>query len=377
MNVEKLYLVLRMFKSDYDELKIREKIRETLTLLSQARDSPNDPNISNKFKEKYPKLLDLLDDCESNDATPTELKLMEELGINNSIGIGLKGEIIDIISRNNITPSIAVTELEKLLNELDELYKTTDSLINSFAYFNLEFDVLKDNEYEIGLSIPETYMKSNLQAVTKEMQELDKALKTINEISADDTSSFEIKSISKSVFQISFVSVAATASFIAIALERITNIYKNILEIKVLKDKLAEKKVPKKLIAPLEEFIKERVKLEVDIIAENLVKEYYKKENDGRKNELITSLKNALGYIAERINKGATFEVRGGKPKSPVSEEGIEETPEYKKALNEYNKRIKEVNELNRAGRVLTSLSRGDKEELFLPEPPEEEKKEN
>ena len=209
-------------------------------------------------------------------------------------------------------------------------------------------------------------IKSNLEGVSKETHELDKVFKTFKEIAEDDTSSIEIRSISTTDFQVFLDSVPVVAMLIVTSLERIVALYKNILEIRKIKNELVAKKMPKDVVTPLEKHEAEMMKIGIEKMSESLIDEFYKKKDDSRKNELKTALGIAFRYLVGKIEHGAIFDVRAGEPEEPEPTEGDEGTPQNKKVKNEYLKEMERIKQINLKGRSVAELQKGDIARLLL-----------
>ena len=358
MNVGRLHTCLYLIKEEYDNFEIVKNLKNLHNSLQQSVSQPSEDAAKN-FQNNYSKLFDALSDSWSNFESPTRIKAYDDIKISSKIGQGLRDRIEKIISDNNITPASALKGLSELVNEIEKFNSAIVRVINDFKFLNLEREDIEPGKYEIGISFPLKIIKSNLEGVSKEMNELDKVFKTFKEIAEDDTSSIKIRTISTTDMQVFLDSAPVVAMLIATSIERIVALYKNILEIKKIKNELA-KKVPKKLIIPLEEYETQQIKTEITKMGENLVDEFYKKEDTGRKNELKIALGRDLRYLTEKIELGVIFDVRAGEPEEPAPSEGEEETPKYEKAQKEYLKEKKYIEQINLKGRSVIELQKGD-----------------
>lgn len=365
MNVGKLYACLNIIREEYDNFEIIEKLKTLQSSLQQSVSQPNEETAKN-FRDNYSNLFNALSESWSNFESPTRIKTFDDIEASSKIGQGLMNRIEKIISNNNITPASALKSLSELVNEIEEFSDAIEGVVEDFEFLNFKYEDIKSGEYEIGVSFPMKIIKSNLEGVSKETNELDRVFKTFKEIAEDDTSSIKIRSISTTDLQVFLDSAPIVAALIATSLERIVALYKNILEIKKIKNELVAKKTPKDVITPLEKHEAEIMKRGIKDMSENLVDEFYKQKDDGRKNELKVALGNALRYLAEKIEHGAIFDVRAGEPEEPESTEGEEETPQYKKAKTEYLKEMKHINQINSKGRSVAELQKGDIALLLL-----------
>jgi len=365
MNVGRLHACLYLIKAEYDEFEIVKKLKNLHDSLKQSISQPTEETSKN-FQEHYSNLFNALSESWSNFESPTRIKAYDDIKISSKIGQGLRDRIEKIISDNNITPVSALKGLSGLVDKIEKFNSTITRVINDFEFLNLEYEDIESGEYEIGISFPLEIIKSNLEGISKETNELDRVFKTFKEIAKDDISSIKIRSISTTDLQVFLDSAPLVATLIATSLERIVALYKNILEIKKIKNKLVAKKAPKDVINPLEKHEAEIMKMGIKDLSENLVDEFYANKDDGRKNELKVALGIALRYLAEKIEHGAIFDVRAGEPEEPESTKGEEETPQYKKAKNEYLKEMKRINQINSKGRSIAELQKGNIALLLL-----------
>lgn len=304
--------------------------------------SQNTPEAAQSFKQSYSSFLDTLENAESNNAFPTRKKIYEEIEAVPHFGAGLASRIKLVISENLVVPANALIEIQKIHDQSKAYFEKIKIIDTAFSELEIEYDDLDYGEFEIGFSFPKKVIGTDLESLEREFHKLDLTLKTFQEISTGEVSKINIKTISASDWQIFFESFPAFAACISVAIERIVALYKNNLEIKVLKQQLDEKKLPPKVTKPLQDHIEQTVKAELRKIADELVDEFYQNNDDGRRNELKNKTSLALSYIADKIDRGVTVEVHACLPKKPKPSEGENDKDIDPAALEEYN-RIKEI----------------------------------
>ncbi|WP_146742299.1 hypothetical protein [Oleiagrimonas sp. MCCC 1A03011] len=321
-----------------------ELMAQLETTLQQSIQQPND-NTANAFREKLKEVRERLMSAESNSAHPTWLEAFIEINASSRIGKGLLSRIDKTIQENNMTPSLALSNIKKINVDFKQFFERAKSIDDSLGDLGIEFDDLDDGEFEVGFSIPRKITSDRLISLNKEISEIDYCIRTISEISNEDGSSPSVSTISASNWHIFLDSAPATAACIAITLNKIVNLYKTNLEIKNLKRQLDEKNLPEKVTRPLEEYIEETVANHLRKIGDEIVDEFYKGD-EGRKNELKNGLPRALRYLAGRLDKGAKIEVNA-RPRSNDNEG--EENPEITKinqSVDLINKNMSEITSL-------------------------------
>ncbi|TXT23493.1 MAG: hypothetical protein FD134_2103 [Gallionellaceae bacterium] len=204
-------------------------------------------------------------------------------------------------------------------------------------------------------------MGSDIESLEHEFHEVNFVLKTLQEVVGEGSGGIEVKTISASEWQIYLEAVPILAASLIHAVEKIVALYKSNLEIKKLKRELENNNLPEAVLKPLQDHIESAVKSEIRKIADELVELYYKKKDEGRKNELKNQTSQALRYLADRIDRGATIEVHAEPPEEPV-EEGEAENPKAKKVAElrdlvaVVNKKMSSVTQLSRSDQPVLAI---------------------
>ena len=100
------------------------------------------------------------------------------------------------------------------------------------------------------------------------------------------------------------------AACVAVAVERIVALYKQVLEIRKLRGELQKQAVPEKITNDLEDHANKLITDEIPNSAAKIMAEFYRGENLERKNELTLKVEHSLTKIATRIDQGFNLEVR-------------------------------------------------------------------
>lgn len=379
MNLGRFHGAIWSLRTEFQDYDILSHLNKTIAALNQSISQP-DAQMAAAFKAQITSLSEILGQCPSNNAPPSRRKAYKELGAEDKIGIGLLNKIKAILSANSITPADALASIQKTDKEVQEFYQTITELSDGLEKIEAEYDELEEGEQEIGISIPESVLKANLSNFEEEIKCINELLTVFSEVATGKVGQYSIRTIGSSDLEIFLKIGAIVGTCVVAAIERIVALYKQQLEIKKVKLELEHLKMPAKVTKPYDEHTKEIVQKEIEVIAKELIKSYYKKKDDGRKNELTTHLSKVLGYMAERIDKGATFEVRVGlpeKPEEPVKpeEENKEAHVEYQKKLKAYEKKNNEALTINQSGRKVAEIEDTSKEILKLPEPYKPEEK--
>ena len=355
MNAGRLHAALESIKRDYEKNQIIPKLQELVDALSNSISSSTEQNAI-AFNTALSELYSALDESPSNSAAPSRLIIFEEIGASNKLGLGLRKRIQNILEANNVTPANALAELQKVLEQMTRFSQTITQMIAGFEELKIEYDDLSPGETEIGITVPFLVVSSNLEGVGTELDEFDKALKIFGELVEENPTSPKIRSIGSSALRIFLESTPGIALCIATALERLCALYKQILEIKLLRKKLGEKALPEKITEPIEAYERQIARKAIEKIADDLIKEFSNRKDKARENELRNGVRGALRFFAEQIDKGVDMEVRSEPPKAKAVAETEGESvksPAAKRALEKARTIATRIQNTGKAMRVL------------------------
>ena len=122
------------------------------------------------------------------------------------------------------------------------------------------------------------------------------------------------------------------AACLAIAIERIVTLYKQLLEIKKIRVELLKQGVPEKQTAGIEEHANKVMENGIETLTVEILEKYNQVKDPHRKNELENGIRVSLNRIANRVDRGYNIEVRV----EPL-EKATQDNEEEKKQFGEIN----------------------------------------
>ena len=215
--------------------------------------------------------------------------------------------------------------------------------------------------------LPQAFLDGRLDQLSKELQLLDRHVRSFAEVSGASAGSFKVRSCSHGSIEFFLSCEPVTAASLVIAIERIVELYKKMLEIRQLQKQMEQQALPKQLIEGVRKHESEQVNKALQDTQEEILNRYGKKDK-GRKNELRKTLADGVRYLADRIDRGVDFEVTA--PPQPAPEEEpapAEGEPRAVEAPRDANLKLVE-----QKGHVLRFLPREDKPLLCLPPGPDD-----
>ena len=309
MNVERLHRVIFDFNKDIQNTNIIALLQEVRDNLQNVINQPNQPTYQTNLVSSLDSLYKGLLKSKYNNYTPMFKETISEISGNINLGSELKHQIENIFATNTITPAKALEDINLIISNTNELQAGITNTINGLESLNIDKEELEPGECELGYTIPRKYIDNKLVGLKNEIAELNFILNFITEAVTGETEEYKVKTISSSEFLLYVILGLKVAETLAKATEWILDRYKQILDIKLLRNQLSEKGVPAKETTSIEKYANGLMEAEIKKIAKQIIDENYEGEN-GRKNEIQNGLTIALNKLANRIDNGFNIEIR-------------------------------------------------------------------
>lgn len=358
MNAERLHAVAKAVREDLKGTKELALLNQLRSALQNQVNQPQTPNHQQQVSDTLKQLSSALDGAPSNDFSPVCRQALETIGAADLLGKALLTRIRQVFERNQITPSVALQEVAELHKQVETLSKALDQLVTALASLNVGAEELEPGQCELGLLIPREALKNKLEAFSSELELLNKTFGTFSELATGSRPGFDIRTISSSDLTVFLDLSPGVCACVAVAVERIVALYKQLLEIRLLRQQMAERGLTDKSLQGVDAHANTHMKDGIDKVIAELIEKYAAKHDEGRRNELRTELRHALNRIANRIDKGYNFEVR------------VEPVEEPKEGEDEGAKQEREALAVAlAAAKAVQFLKPGGAPILALPEP--------
>ena len=357
MNVERLHRVIFDFQKDLQQTNILALIQAVKDNLQNVVNQPNQPAYQTNLVASIEELNKGLHSSKYNSYTPMFKETIAEITNRTNFGEDLKNGIERIFATNAITPAKALEDIGKIHSEIALIQTGITNTINGLESLNIEKEELEPGECELGYTIPRLFVENKLVELKNEISELNFILNIITEAVTGKTEEYKVKTISSSQFLLYVIIGLQVADVLSKATERILNHYKQILEIKVLRNQLSEKGVPAKETTPIEKYANSLMETEIKKIAKEIIDEHYEGEKT-RKNEIENGLTIALNKLANRIDNGFNIEIR------------VEPLPKAKEEEknSEYESQVNLINSIQLSAKKIDYIEAKGKSILHLPE---------
>lgn len=376
MNLERFHTIIAKAKQDTEESRVPKLVGQLVGHLGNLVKEPANPEHQKNISSVREDLKQALLSARSNAYSPNWRNILRTHGLNFFIAGALLESVEQTFSGNEITPQLTLEKLQKIQSSLSESLQNCGNILGGFKHLAIQTDDLGEGECEISITIPRDHVESNPSALGKEFGNLEKLFGPFSELATGQVQKFEIRSISSTDFTIilgvmaSSALAAQTVKIIAEAVRSIIAIYKDVLEIRTMKAKLAKMNVDedarKKSTISLEQLVTTTIQKGIEKAADELLQKFSKVTDKHRANEVRNSIQINMSEIASRIDHQFDIETRmGGLPKpKPKEGESKEETPEssdmieMRDALEIIDNAHKEQLKFEREGEPILSLSK-------------------
>ncbi|MGM4922835.1 hypothetical protein AB8A31_08005 [Tardiphaga sp. 804_B3_N1_9] len=340
MNVERLHLIVDAALKAVERAAILADLQRLSGFLLNQVNDPATPSYQQQVSTVLERLRESLEKVETNDFPPAWKQALEELHLSHFIGSKLLEVIDEIFSRNAITPSIALKEIQEEQNEFEADVSAATEIIKGLGRLEIAKDDLKPGEAEIGLLVPRESIDSKLDRFAKELADTAKIVRVFEELTTGQRRDPTIKTISSSDLTVLLDIWPVSGVALATAIERIAAFYKQTLEIKKLKGEIKKLSLPQKMGEQLDAQANEKMESNLRDLRDELIQKY---EGDAaRKNELENELLISLHRIANKLDQGIHYEFRAAEPTAAADEEPDEHTllRTHVRTINEIGSRL-------------------------------------
>jgi hypothetical protein len=193
---------------------------------------------------------------------------------------------------------------------MEQFYNALTQAASAFSTFKIGDEKLAPGECEVGMLIPRSAVSNRLLDLTKELGELAFILNTFSEVATGKTDDLSIETISSSDFLIYLLAAPGFAACLSSAVGAVLGHYKSLLEIRKLQLEIRKLGVPDESAKGIEEYANQHMEKGIESVTTDIMNQFYKGKDGGRRNELTTAVRISLNRLANRIDQGYNIEVR-------------------------------------------------------------------
>ena len=281
-----------------------ESIREALNnLVTQPANPNHQGNLANSLKnfEEAAKKL-------SESITPSVASMIAEMGGTDLFAQDIADKVKTSIAMNAMTPSVARDFVQELASRRATFLATVRTTMDGLQKLKVSDAPPEAGGADLAFLIPRDLFENDLADFAKELSYLSRLMNDFTEASTGQAEPVQLKDLSSSVPTVGLLAGVATIYAIAKVIDKFTEAWKRIEEIREIRDRLAKRSTKKLALEELDEEITSTMEEVVEESTSEVMLEY--QGEPGRKHELQNALHQDLRRLFGQLERGLTVEFR-------------------------------------------------------------------
>lgn len=308
MNAERLHALAYLLNDDLNRIELSGRLQGLIDSLQEMINQA-DENHQQMMAGALDAVYAALDESVVNTLSPAWIQLLKEMGCHEFLGPQLREKLVGCINQNQITPSLAQEKIRTWHSEIERLTGALSEITNALPQINIGREELEPGQCELGFLVPREVVNNNLSEYVKELRQFELIFRTFSEITTGKAEEFKVRTISSDLI-VYLEAMPAVAAAVAVALERMIAVYKELLEICKLRNELSAQQVSDEELKAIDTHINTKMDKAIETLTREIMAEYYQQSSKTRKNELTHALRISLNKLANRIDRGYNIEVR-------------------------------------------------------------------
>ena len=356
MHLGRFHFVVDFLERHFRDAKLAEQLDAAATALEQYAQSRAESSIT-EFRSKLAAALDASDELAPELLQPYALQVVADLGLRSILPPRVRETVDSLVAQHGFDSAALSAALKKQSKAYAGQISNVCQLDSALRGLTAEYTEVEPERAEFGLLLPREAVGERLPDLSREFDKLSNLSRAVNELTGQPDYDSKVVTISSSWWQVFLDIPINQIAFWTVAIERIVTLFKSNLEIKNLQKQLGERKISEPILKAIEEEVDKKVVAELAGIASELVKRFGKIEDEGRRNEVETQLRQGLHYLARRMNQGAQVELNVGVPDDPDDLEIKEGEAPNQQAIAEHQKMRERIAELRSLRQAAMSAS--------------------
>ena len=322
MNVERLHSLLSDTITEIEDCNTLELLAGVRERTQQLASNPQNADVQREFSSQRTMLMEALEMAASNSFSPGTTDDLHNLQLSRLLGRSLADRIENIFEQNDITLAVASDQIIEVESELGQLYESLKAAVQAFEALSIDKDEPLPGEIEASVILPRSSVQNSLGALGTEFRELERVFADMTELASGSRPPTTVRSIAASDFSVYLELAPEVAAFLAVAVERVVALYRNLLEIRRIRSEAAAEGISDDKLMGIDEHIELHMNQGLDETVEVLLSESEVAVSDeSRRNELKISLKRTLSGVAARVDRGYRFDIRIGHVEDHIDED--------------------------------------------------------
>jgi hypothetical protein len=310
MNVEIFNAICTDVSIELQRIDLIAHLKKLTSHMQSMISQPQTPQHQQDVSNLKATIISQLKTSKSNDYSPFWKENLKEIGFDGLLGNELADTIESIFNENQITISVAHSQLAAISQKLSTLSTTITQIVQNLKTLNIKSEHLEKGQSEFVALIPRIAIKEDVKQFSDEILETKRIIDDFNELIIGSRPAVKLKTIASSDFCISLDMLPQVAFGLLSAINLIIITYQSILEIRKSHQELKKQGVPDENLKGVEDYANQKMADSISTGVNELITKYAAKMDAGRKSELSISLTMSLNKLSNRIDNGYNFDVR-------------------------------------------------------------------
>ena len=162
MNVERLQEILREVQRDFKQTDIEGRLERLAPLLQRIVDEPTVPDYQSQVAGELNEIYNALRSAPSTEYGPVWEHSVQELHLANFLAGSLIQRIQAIFQNNQITPAVAVSEIQQLRLEISDARQRVEQTLSGLDFLHVTPNPIPADKAEVGILIPRAAVDNKL-----------------------------------------------------------------------------------------------------------------------------------------------------------------------------------------------------------------------
>lgn len=309
MDAQRLLTLIDQTLADLADHQIIEKLQTVVQQFKAYVDAPTDEN-SSATETAVDELLAALRECEVGKLHPLQRGMLAEIGGTEFLGSGLADRVADIWDEAAL-PAAHHKEYTELHAQVAQYKTQLDQVSTNLKAIGVKPYLLRPDEAEVGISIPDTLTKGTIKGVEGQLHAWNIWFSKFTELVTGDAQPIRVARFDNGSLIFWMLTAPPVAlGFLAIV-NRILDAYLKVQKIITWhRTGQQELDMPKKLLRDIEEERVKRIDAESKRIADEVYKDFALKRTDPEENARKNALQMTIRFVFYQIDHGTNIEVK-------------------------------------------------------------------
>jgi hypothetical protein len=320
MDAHRLRLVIDRILEEHNRLGIEKKLGEVPKALAACVKSPS-ASADEHFRDMLDMLTAACGNSRTVDFVESERRILERLNARPFVGAGLTAQIQAIVDERPFMPARAKEQFARLAEEVQAYMGTLSTTQASLRRLNVEPPEPGRDDYELGILLPDSFVKGHLSRVAQELQDWDQFLEEFLPLVTGKTAEVRLRTHSAGMFELIVGLDQGGALALGTILGELYGIFAMVRSNRGRLDELKQQKYPKEILGTLQSYEQQIIHQGLAALREMVLAKFVRVEG-GRRKDLDRVLERGLRFLVVRVNDGVSLEISGPLPFDDAEREG-------------------------------------------------------